>query len=483
MTRSEHKKAEIVPPPASKAPYPTGRKARSFSPKTMSSETAKATSPNEASKVPLSTQVAHQVATCGRGHKVNMVVATDMLLKSSDPQHQPGSMTVCHHAPSPKPASTKTFASVASTPSALAAAKTQQTGPAAQASTKPIRAKTDPKKTPPSKGKQAPKKGPNQLKGKVDPKQKQVTMRQKLADAEKQIAIKAKQAGKSDSPKMKKPFDKITKPVETTERIVETPDGKGCQLLSERQLLSEQEKKKVDRDKKFKSMGLLHFSDDEEDELSLETITSNKSKGSNKSQGSQKSIAKPKPEQPVTSKQPSNLMPRTGSKQVKESEMTPFHRDLLTSAGGLTTPVVTGSSLGGWTTKGFGKRTPNACQQLTPKVLGNMLHLRNPTPPNSDSDSGSAGSNNSNRHAVLQDDEEEEVSDATTDILPIDKIPESVQEGAVLVQPDSNERPDNMQAEVAKPAVEGGPTPREEDPQPDGVVSSKDVDFIKAKSE
>jgi len=74
MTRSEHKKAEIVPPPASKAPYPTGRKARSFSPKTMSSETAKATSPNEASKVPLSTQVAHQVATCGRGHKVNMVV-------------------------------------------------------------------------------------------------------------------------------------------------------------------------------------------------------------------------------------------------------------------------------------------------------------------------------------------------------------------------------------------------------------------------
>jgi len=84
---------------------------------------------------------------------------------------------------------------------------------------------------------------------------------------------------------------------------------------------------------------------------------------------------------------------------------------------------------------------------------------------------------------VLQDDEEEEVSDATTDILPIGEIPGSVQEGAVLVQPDSNETPDNIQVEVAKPVVEGGTTPREEDPQPDGVVSSKNADFIKAESE
>jgi len=221
---------------------------------------------------------------------------------------------------------------------------------------------------------------PNQLKGKVDPKPKQVTMSQKLANVEKQIAIEAKQADKSDGPKMKKPFDEITKPIKTTKRIVETPDGEGYQLLSE------VEKKKVDRDKKFELMGLLHFSDNEEDELSLETITSDKSKGSNKSQGSQKSIAKPKPKQPVTPKKPSNLMPRTGSKQVKESEMTPFHKDALSSAGGLTIPAVTGSSLGGWTTKGSGKRAPNTCQQFTPKALGNVLHLRNPKPPNSDSD-------------------------------------------------------------------------------------------------
>jgi len=98
-----------------------------------------------------------------------------------------------------------------------------------------------------------------------------------------------------------------------------------------------------------------------------------------------------------------------------------------------------------------------------------------PTPPNLDSDIGSAGSNSSNRYAALQDNEEEEVSDATTDILPIDEIPESVQEGAALAQPDTNETPVNTQVVVTEPVVE--------DPQPDGVVSSKDADFTKAESE
>ena len=100
---------------------------------------------------------------------------------------------------------------------------------------------------------------------------------------------------------------------------------------------------------------------------------------------------------------------------------------------------------------------------------------------NSDSDIGSAGSDSSNRYAVLQDDEEEEVSDATTDILPIEEIPESIQEGAVLIQPDSNETPDNIQVEVAEPVVEGGNTPQEEDPQPVGIVSFKDADFLKVE--
>jgi len=55
MTRSEHKKADIAPPPASKAPYPTGRKACSLSPKSTSFKTTRAVSLTEMPKVPLST--------------------------------------------------------------------------------------------------------------------------------------------------------------------------------------------------------------------------------------------------------------------------------------------------------------------------------------------------------------------------------------------------------------------------------------------
>jgi len=212
-----------------------------------------------------------------------------------------------------------------------------------------------------------------------------------------------------------------------------------------------------------------------EDELSLETVTSNKSKGSNKSQDSKKPNAKPKPKQPVTPAKPSNAVPRSESKRVKEDELTPFHKDAPSSAGGLKTPGATGSSTGGWILHGTGNRTPNICDIFSPKTMGNMLGMRDPTPPNSDSDVGSAGGDSSNRFAALQDNEEEEVSDATTDILPVDKIPESVQEGATLVQPDANETPVNTQAAVTEPSVE--------DPQPDGVVSSKDTDFTKAESE
>jgi len=44
MTRSEHAKAEIAPPPASKAPYPRNRRSRSLSPKPTSQSTLKTTS-------------------------------------------------------------------------------------------------------------------------------------------------------------------------------------------------------------------------------------------------------------------------------------------------------------------------------------------------------------------------------------------------------------------------------------------------------
>mgnify|MGYP000626522516 CR=1 FL=1 len=163
--------------------------------------------------------------------------------------------------------------------------------------------------------------------------------------------------------------------------------------------------------------------------------------------------------------------------------MTPFHQDAFETSGDMTTPDAKGSSAGGWTVQGSGGRPQSVCHHLTPKGIGNMLGLRNPTPPQTDSDSGSAGSNKSNRFAALQEEDEEEDSDATNVILPIGEIPETIQEGAVLIQANSNEVPDNIQVEVAKPEVEGGIVPQEEDPQPDGIVSSKDADFIKAKSE
>jgi len=262
-------------------------------------------------------------------------------------------------------------------------------------------------------------------------------MNQKIAEVDKKIEAKAKQADRTDSPTMQKPFDKL------------------------------------DTAKKFEQLGLLAFSDNEDDELSLETITSHKSKVSNKSQGSQKSTTKPKV------KQPNNVMPRTATKKVKESEKTPFHQDAFEAAGGIETPEVMGSDVGGWIIQG-GRQS--ICNQLTsPKGIANLMRLNNPTPPQTDSNSGSAGSN-SNRFAALQEEEEED-SDATTDIVPIDGIAEASQEGAVLIQADSNEVPDNIQVQVAKPEVEGGIVPQENDLQPDGVVSSKEADFPKAESE
>jgi len=174
MTRNEHRKAHVAPPPASKAPYPTPRKVRSLSPKSLRSKTT---------KVPLSTQVTHQVAKGERGSK--------------DSGHQPGSVTVHHLAPSPEPASTKTFTSVAATPKTPTVTKPQQASPAVQTPTKPLQGKTDAKKTSPNEGKQSPKKG------KVCSKPKPVTMSQKTAETSEQTAIKAKQADKTDSPNMK----------------------------------------------------------------------------------------------------------------------------------------------------------------------------------------------------------------------------------------------------------------------------------------
>jgi len=221
MTRDEHKKVNIAPPPAYKAPYPKGRRAaRSLSPKLTSSIPTKPTSPKQTPNVPHSTQVAPQQATHGQGRGVDAVVPSDALPNSTDSQPKSETKPADQVVPSPNQAKTITFASVVATPKTPG--KTQQTSPTKQTPTKPVQAKADVKKTSPIKGKQSPKKAPNQCKGKVDLKPKQVTLSQKLADVDKQIAIKAKQADKSNSPTMKKPFDKVTKPSKTTERIVET---------------------------------------------------------------------------------------------------------------------------------------------------------------------------------------------------------------------------------------------------------------------
>jgi len=268
MTRSEYEKANIHPPPASKVPYPENCKARSVSPKPTSHKDAKTFSPPQMPRVAIIQQAGTQIMKPKQGPKIIVQVATDMLLNTTDPGHQPGSMVVHHMAASPKQTGAKTFASAALTPKTPTLATPQQAIPKVQTPTKPLQAKTDTKKGSPLKGEQQSKKKPNQFKGKGKLKPKPVTMSQKIVDVNKQIIIKAKQADKADSPTMKKPFDKVTKPIKTTDRIIQTPDGKGYQLISE------EEKKKLTTAEKFEQLGLLHFSDNEDDELSLETTVS-----------------------------------------------------------------------------------------------------------------------------------------------------------------------------------------------------------------
>ena len=113
MTRSEYEKANIAPPPASKAPYPKGRRARSLSPKPTGHMTTMTTGPPQKPKVAI-VPFASQTTKPKGGRKVNTAVATDTIYNTTEP----GTMTEHHQAPSPKQASNKTFASVVSTPKA-----------------------------------------------------------------------------------------------------------------------------------------------------------------------------------------------------------------------------------------------------------------------------------------------------------------------------------------------------------------------------
>jgi len=315
MNRSEHKKAGVKPPPVNEAACAADRKPHAVSPKPTSLKIAKTASPKQQTKTTSPKQ----------SPKIKVLVATDAISTSQDPQHQPGSTVVVHDVASTKQTRTKSLVAHMLSHKTPALTPPQQISPKVQTPTKPSQAKTDMKRASPVKGEQQSTKGPKLHKGKGPSKpteKKPATVNQKIAEADKKIDAKAKQADRTDSPTMQKHFDKVLKPVKTVDRIVESPDGKGYQLLPE------EEKKKIDAAKKFEQLGLLAFSDDEGDKLSLETITSHKLKGSNKSQGSQKSTTKPKVEQP------NNIMQRTATKKVKEGKKTPFHQDAFKAAGG-----------------------------------------------------------------------------------------------------------------------------------------------------
>jgi len=189
MTKSEYQKANIAPPPTSKAPYPKGRRAHSLSPKPTGQMATKTTCPPQKPKITI-VPFASQITKPKGGREVNTVVATDAIYNATDPQHQPGSVTAHHQAPSPKQANTKTFALVVSTPKAPTLTMPQQPNPKAQTPTKPLQAKTDKKKTPPAQGEQPSKKAPDQSKGKGNSKPKAVTMDQQMVSVNKQIAIR-----------------------------------------------------------------------------------------------------------------------------------------------------------------------------------------------------------------------------------------------------------------------------------------------------
>ena len=176
---------------------------------------------------------------------------------------------------------------------------------------------------------------------------------------------------------------------------------------------------------------------------------------------------------------PNMLMQKTTSKTVTEGELTPFHKDALEAAGGVSAPATKGSGVGGWSMAKGKNPYSSFCAQMSPKGIANMMGIRNATPPHTDSDS--AGSCSTNRFAAPQEDDED--SDATANVLPIPGIDEKEQEGAVLVQPNSNEATVDAQQQITEPEVEGGIVPRVESPRPDGVVSSMGADFPKAESE
>jgi len=212
ITRTECKKAGVVPPPVSGAACPEVPKPRSVVPKPTSRKTPK---PNSATKTSetANTKTQSKSVDAKQTPKIRVLVAADTTLKTQDPGHQPGSVVAIKKADSTEQTSAKSFATIV-----LPTRPPQQVGPKIQ-----IPTNSPPKSTTTS----ALPMSPDFVTGKAPMKLKQVTVSQKTVDASKQIKAKAKQANKMDSPTVKKPFDQATKPTKTAERIVQTPDGEG----------------------------------------------------------------------------------------------------------------------------------------------------------------------------------------------------------------------------------------------------------------
>ena len=415
MTQSECEKAGIVALPVEQAECPQDRETRAKSHEPASPKAPKASAPKQTRPKATTTQSPKQI-TMTKAHKhphpPGHTIAGEKdetaadAIKVSSPSQTGTKMPVVTQ-PSPKMPTT--------TPP-------QKTKPKATAPVEQVQTKTDTKKVSPAEGKQHSAKAVKPCKGKGTSCQKAndpLTMVQKTADVDKTVAAESKEENEADSPAMAKPFDQVLKPSKTVDRIVQSPDGKSHQLPPE------EEKKKIDTAKKLEQLGLLPFSDDEDDDSSLETIAS---------QDSFKLQAEPQ------ETQSGNLMATTASKMVEEGEMTLFHKCAFLSARGTDTPAQNGINTQGWTISGSGKRkTKTVCETLmSPKGVANLVGQREATPSQTDSDTIN-GSGNNNRFAVLApDNKQEEESSETTDVAPAGEVADASQQGAVAVHTDSN---------------------------------------------
>ena len=251
---------------------------------------------------------------------------------------------------------------------------------------------------------------------------------------------KARTATIPDSPNMAEPFSQVPKPSKTVDRIMQGEDGKF-------HLMSDDEKKKQEAAQEQKAqleeLGLLNFSDDEE-EQSLQTVDSQENPGGNSK----------------------------------------FYKSALEAAGldtqGLpeTEDQVDGETQDdkGWKPAKPHKNSRGFCGLLSPKGLATAIGMREGTP-SASSDDSSKGSANTNQYSPLADD------DKTTDVIPVESIPEIKQTGSSLVQADRQESAGDLEGLDDNAGNNEESSPPANNPEPLGTKSSEAKDFPEAGSE